>query len=87
MRRRLSGTCRSSLPPAPTRTENAKRKYCMRLVIWMLCALSDTTLRCVTLIFLLVGNRQNELDQMCSRISVALHGKDSHSGKHVASDP
>ena len=48
----------------------------MWFLIWLLCALSDSPLRCINVIFLLVGHTHNKLDRMFSRISVALRGKD-----------
>ena len=58
-----------------TRKET-KNQFCMCFLIWLLCALSDSPLSCINVIFLLVGHTLNQLDRMCSRISVALRGKD-----------
>ena len=58
-----------------TRKET-KNQFCMWFLIWLLCALSDSPLSCINVIFLLVGHTHNKLDRMFSRISVALRGKD-----------
>ena len=58
-----------------TRKET-KNQYTMWFFVWLLCALSDTPLRCICVVFLLVGHTHNKLDRMFSRISMGLRGKD-----------
>ena len=40
----------------------------------LLCALADTLLSVISVVFLLVGHTHKKLDRLCSRISVALRG-------------
>ena len=58
-----------------TRKET-KNQYCMWFLAWLLCALYDTPLRSIEVVFLLVGHTHNKLDRLFSRISVALRGQD-----------
>ena len=58
-----------------TRKET-KNQYCMWFLAWLLCALSDTPLWSIEVVFLMVGHTHNKLDRMFSRISVALRGRD-----------
>ena len=58
-----------------TRKET-KNQYCFWFLIWLLCALSDTPLKVISVVFLLVGHTHNKLDRLFSRISMALRGKD-----------
>lgn len=58
-----------------TRKET-KNQICMWFLVWLLCALSDTPLWMIDVVFLLVGHTHNKLDRMFSRIAVALRGQD-----------
>ena len=57
----------------PKETNN---QYTFWFLIWLLCALDDTPLRSICVLFLLVGHTHNKLDRLFSRISIALRGKD-----------
>ena len=56
--------------------KETKNQYTFWFLIWLLCALEDTPLKVITVMFLLVGHTHNKVDRMFSRISVALQGKD-----------
>ena len=58
-----------------TRKET-RNQYCMWFLAWLLCALYETPLRSIEVVFLLVGHTHNKLDRLFSRISVALRGQD-----------
>ena len=53
----------------PKETNN---QFTLWLLIWMLCALHDTPLTIINVVFPLVGHTHNKLDRLFSRISVAL---------------
>ena len=46
-----------------TRKET-KNQYCMWFLAWLLCALRDTPLRSIEVVFLLVGHTHNKLDRL-----------------------
>ncbi len=48
----------------------------MWMLVWLLCALEDTPLWMIDVIFLLVGHTHNKLDRCFSRIAVDLAGRD-----------
>ena len=48
----------------------------MWMLVWLLCALADTPLWMIDVIFLVVGHTHNKLDRFVSRIAVALAGRD-----------
>ena len=56
--------------------KETKNQYTFWFLIFLLCALDDTPLRVICVVFLLVGHTHNKLDRLFSRISVALRGKD-----------
>ena len=56
--------------------KETKNPYTFWFMIFLLCALDDTSLRVICVVFLLVGHTHNKLDRLLSRISVALRGKD-----------
>ena len=58
-----------------TRKET-KNQVCMWFLAWLLCALADTPLWLIDVVFLLVGHTHNKLDRLFSRIAVALRGQD-----------
>ena len=58
-----------------TRKET-KNQYTMWFFVWLLCALCDTSLATIDVLFLLVGHTHNKLDRFFSRLAVALAGRD-----------
>ena len=58
-----------------TRKET-KNQIAMWFIVWLLCALHDTPLWTIDVLFLLVGHTHNKLDRFFSRIAVALAGRD-----------
>ena len=58
-----------------TRKET-KNQTTMWMLVWLLCALADTPLWTIDVIFLLVGHTHNKLDRFFSRLAVALAGRD-----------
>ena len=56
--------------------KETKNQYTFWFLMFLLCALDDTPLRSICVVFLLVGHTHNKLDRLFSRISVALRGKD-----------
>ena len=58
-----------------TRKET-KNQVTMWMLVWLLCALHDTPLWMIDVVFLMVGHTHNKLDRFFSRIAVALAGRD-----------
>ena len=61
---------------ADNTTKEIKNQYTMWFFVWLLCALSETPLRSICVVFLLVGHTHNKLDRVFARISLGLRGKD-----------
>ena len=73
--------CEGHLPEALTigadnTPKETKKQYAFWFFVWLLCALNDTPLRVINVVFLMVGHTHNKLDRLFSRISVALRGRD-----------
>jgi len=58
-----------------TRKET-KNQTTMWFLIWLLCALNNTALCQIQVIFLLVGHTHNQLDRFFSRLGAAIAGQD-----------
>jgi hypothetical protein len=57
----------------PTETTH---QFALWLLFRIMCALYDTPLTIINVVFLMVGHTRNKLGRLLSRISVALRGND-----------
>jgi hypothetical protein len=61
---------------ADNTVKETKNQVTLWFAVWLLCALADTELWCLSFLFQLVGHTHNKLDRFFSRLSVILKGRD-----------